>query len=65
VSGLWGSAKGGAPPWSLGGCIGTKFKAKEVAEDKIKEGVEGERTHILICEVEQVKGRGVLWQEKE
>jgi hypothetical protein len=53
-------AKGGTPPWSLGGCIGTQIKAEKVVEDEIKEGAEGERTHILICEVEQVRGRGVL-----
>jgi hypothetical protein len=46
VSGLWGPAKGGAPPWSLGSCIGTQIKAKNVAEDEIK----GLRVRGYICE---------------
>jgi hypothetical protein len=64
VSGLWGPAKGctSLEPWRLNWHT---IKAEKVAARRIKEGAEGERTCILICEVEQVRGRGALGQEKE
>jgi hypothetical protein len=36
-----------------------------VPDGRIKEGSEGERTCMLICDVQQVKERGALGQEKE
>jgi hypothetical protein len=36
-----------------------------VADGRIKRGAEGEKDIILICEVEQVRGRGCLAEREE
>jgi hypothetical protein len=39
---------------------GEANQSRKVAGDEIKERVEDERTHILICEVGKMRGRGRL-----